>query len=197
VISTERFAGFNSHPKLEGSHAFLSPSSPSWLRYTEDKLVERLTSAQAAAKGTRLHETAARNIYDGIELRVDGKYPILAAYVNDAIAYGMTPEQTLFYSINCYGTADAIGFDIEEYFLRVHDLKTGTSKVSEDQLYVYAGLFCLEYGFKPFEINGELRIYQGDTVHAYELDRVYLSNIYDKIRMSDNLIEQRRMGGLA
>lgn len=195
MLSNERFSGFNTHPKLEGSHAFLSPSTPHWLRYTEDKLIERLRTAEAAAAGTRLHETAARNIFDGIELKEDGRYPGLAAYVNDAIEFGMTPEQMLFYSINCYGTADAIGFDMDELFLRIHDLKTGVTKASEDQLYVYAGLFCLEYGFKPFEIQGELRIYQGDEVHVYEIDRGYLAGVYDKIRTSDETIELRR-GGL-
>jgi hypothetical protein len=31
-------------------------------------------------------------------------------YVNDAIGYQMTPEQPIYYSENCVGTADAISF---------------------------------------------------------------------------------------
>jgi hypothetical protein len=196
VPSTARFTRFASHPKLDGSHAILPPSSPAWLRYTEEKLIERLATAEAAALGTELHETAARNIKRGLEMKPDGKYPVLAAYVNDAIELGMTPEQMLFYTINCYGTADTIGFDEIELFLRIHDLKTGVSKASKDQLYVYAALFCLEYEYKPFEINGELRIYQGEVI-CYELDRGYLAQVYDAIRVSNRIIEQRRMGELA
>lgn len=203
MLSKGRFAGFRSHMKVEGTHAFLSPSTPHWLRYTEDKLIERMDTYEAAARGTRLHETAARCIADGIELRPDGKHAILAAYVNDAIELGMTPEQTLFYSMNCYGTADTIGFEqyidgTSEYagFLRIHDLKTGITKPHNDQLYVYAALFCLEYEFKPLEIQGELRFYQGSDVDGYEIDRMYLLNVYDSIVASNEIIEQRRMGGL-
>lgn len=189
---------FKSHPKLEGSHAFLSPSNYHWLNYTEAKLIERLTTTEAAALGTRLHAWAAEAISLGRVQPADGD--ILSAYINDALEYGMTPEQPLFYSFNCYGTADAIHF--EEYpedekyrgFLRVHDFKSGVSKTSTDQLYVYSAIFCLEYEYRPFEIEGELRIYQGDEVRMYELDRGYLANVYDKIRTSDSIIQQRRTG---
>lgn len=194
MLSNERFTGFRSHPKLEGTHAFLSPSNPHWIRYTEDKLIERLSTAEAAARGTKLHAWAAEAITLGREQPENGD--ILSAYINDALKYGMIPEQTLFYSFNCYGTADAIGFDRNEMFLRIHDLKTGVTKASEDQLYVYAAIFCHEYGFKPFEIRGELRIYQGNEVHLYEIDRGYLANVYDKINTSDEVIEQRKFGGL-
>lgn len=197
MLSDERFTGFNSNPvKLKGTHALFSPSSPSWLRYTEDKVIDRLRTSQAAALGTELHETAASNIKNGIKLALDGKYPILAAYVNDAIDLGMTPEQDLFYSYNFYGTADAVDFDLAEMFLRIHDYKSGISKPSVDQLYVYAALFCLEYNFKPFEINGELRIYQRNPVDVYEIDRLYLAKVYEIIRSWNDLIERRRMEGL-
>jgi hypothetical protein len=196
VLYDARFA-FSSHPRLEGTHAFLSASNPHWLRYDETKLIERLSSAEAAAKGTRLHDTAARCIADGLELQEEGKYPVLALYVNHAIQYGMTPEQMLMYSPYAYGTADAISFDQVENFLRIHDLKTGVTKPSPDQLYVYAAFFCLEYGFKPFEIQGELRIYQeGDGIHEYPLDRPYLSAVYDTIITSNEIVSKHRMGGL-
>jgi hypothetical protein len=196
VLYNGRFSGFNTHAKLEGSHAFLSPSNPAWLRWTKERLEDRLTTAQAAALGTELHETAARNIRRRIKLMPDDEYPVLAAYVNDAIDLEMTPEQMLFYSFNCYGTADAISFDEDNMFLRVHDLKTGTSKASMDQLYVYAAIFCLEYDFRPFEIEGELRIYQGEIIYC-EIDLEYLAHTVDMIYTSDKRIEEkRRMGGL-
>lgn len=194
MLSNGRFAGFRSHPKLEGSHAFLSPSSYHWLNYSEDKLIERLTTVEAAALGTRLHAWAAEAISLGREQPYDGD--ILSAYINDALEYGMTPEQMLFYSINAYGTADTISFEEAELFLRIHDFKSGATKTSTDQLYVYAAFFCLEYQFRPFEISGELRIYQGEDVRAYELDNEYLARVCDKIVTSNEIIEQRRMGGL-
>ena len=41
--------------KYEGTHAFLSPSQPAWLRYTEDHLLEMYRQATAQERGTRLH----------------------------------------------------------------------------------------------------------------------------------------------
>lgn len=197
--SVRRFAGFNTHPKLEGSHALLSPSNYHWLGYTTEKLLERLRTAEAAARGTSLHALASHAIKEGVELKDDGS--ALSAFVNDAIKLGLSSEQTLFYSMNCYGTADAIGF--EEYppdseyagFLRINDYKSGTSPTSEKQLYVYAGIFCLEYGYLPYEVEGELRIYQSDEVRIYRMDRAYLAQVYDKILASDEIIEFERKGG--
>jgi hypothetical protein len=200
VLSNGRFAGFNRHPKLEGSHAFLSASSYHWLNYTEDKLIERLRTVEAAAKGTRLHAWAAEAIALG--RRQPENHDILSAYINDALDYGLEPEKLLFYSMHAYGTADAIGFeeyvDHEQFagYLRVHDYKSGTTKTSEIQLYVYAAFFCLEYDFRPFEIDGQLRIYQGNEVRMYDLDRNYLAVVYDKILVSNQIIEERRMGDL-
>lgn len=192
MLSDGRFR-FNSHPRLEGSHAFLSPSKYHWLRWPEDKLVESLLTSEAAALGTRLHAWAAEAILLKREQPRDGD--ILCAYVNDALDLELVPEQTLFYSLNCYGQADAIGFEEEDHFLRIHDLKTGVTKASVDQLYVYAGLFCLEYEYSPFDIDGELRIYQGDDADIYEIDRVYLAQVYDKIRTSNDIIERRGRRG--
>ena len=78
-------------------------------------------------------------------------------YVNDAIGFRMRPEQPLFYSENCFGTADAISFDEKKKYLRIHDLKTGVGKVKLDQLLIYASLFCLEYNFKPGDMIFDLK----------------------------------------
>jgi hypothetical protein len=182
---------WHSHPRLEGSHAVLSPSNYHWLNDSEEKLLARLENAQAAARGTRLHDLAARNIADGITLAMDGRYPVIARYVNDAIKYEMVPEQMLMYSMYCYGTTDAISFDAGEMFLRIHDLKTGVSKASFDQLYVYAGLFCLEYDFKPFEIQGQLRIYKNEEPEYCDVDQGYLAWVYDRIRTINAIVESK------
>lgn len=192
MLSNGRFAGFRSHPRLEGSHAFLSPSSHHWINYTEEQLDARYDTVSAAQRGTELHAWAAQAIKHKRVQPTEGG-DVLNAYINDAISYGMTPEQTLFYSFNCFGTADAIGF--RDNFLRIHDYKSGTTKTSENQLYVYAALFCLEYGFKPFdkEIAGiELRIYQSDEVRCYEGDRDFITRVMSKIITWDARIEERR-----
>ena len=75
------------------------------------------------------------------------------AYVNDAIGYGLDPEVVLYHSENAFGTADAIGFDEKKHLLRIHDLKTGVTRVNMVQLHIYAALFCLEYEKLPGEIN--------------------------------------------
>lgn len=191
MLYEPRFRGFNHHPHLEGSHAFLSPSKYAWINYDATKLLERLTSAEASARGTSLHELAAHAIRERVYLSLDNEeHQALANYVNHAIDLDMTAEQTLFYSLNCYGTADAIGFDEDKMFLRVHDFKSGVSPTSEKQLYVYAALFCLEYVYLPYEMDGELRIYQFDGYTPYEIDRAFLSHVYDMIRMHDQSIEE-------
>lgn len=139
---------FINHSDLAGTHAFLSPSQNAWTNYTDEKLVQRYLSAQAVERGTRLHEFAA----EAIELnRKQGGRDTLSMYVNDAIGHKMTPEQTLFYSFNCYGTADAIAY--RKNTLRIHDLKTGEIEAHMKQLYIYAALFCLEYGRKADELR--------------------------------------------
>ena len=114
-------------------------------------------------------------------------------YVNDAIGYRMTPEQVLFYSENCFGTADAIVF--KKDFLRIHDLKTGVTPSSIKQLEVYAALFCLEYSKNPNNIRIELRIYQNDEVIVHEPHPEDILYIMDKIISFDKRIEKIKLEG--
>lgn len=198
MLYEKRFSGFNKYPQLEGSHAFLSPSNHHWLRYDQEKLLKRLETAKAAARGTSLHALAAHAITEGVQLMPDGS--TLSMYVNDAIKYGLEPEKTLFFSLDCYGTADTIGFEVYPEpvgnvlgFLRIHDLKTGVTPCSVEQLFIYAAIFCLEYDFKPYEIEGELRIYQNDAVDCYVLDRVELTYAMSTILAHQRTIDEYRM----
>jgi hypothetical protein len=102
----------------------------------------------------------------------------------------MTPEQPLFFSENCYGTADAISFRKKQ--LRIHDLKTGELPASMHQLEVYAALFCLEYKYKPSEIDIELRLYQSDEIlyHIPTADEIV--PIMDKIITFDDIINKMK-----
>lgn len=179
---------FNDHSKLAGAHAFLSASKHSWVNYSDEKIVESFSTAQAAALGTRLHALAAEHIRLGI--RMPRNQATLSAYINDAIGYRMTPEQVVFYSANSFGTADAISFDMRKRFLRIHDLKTGVTRVSTTQLKVYQALFCLEYDLRPYDIASELRIYQNDEVLTENPDPDEIAHICDKIVHFDRIIEQ-------
>lgn len=180
---------FNSHSKLAGLHAFLSPSKASWTNYDEDKLDRVYTTAMAARRGDQLHAFAADAIRLGQNLPRTKQ--TLNMYVNDAIGYRMIPEQPLFFSENCFGTADAIQF--KRNLLRIHDLKTGVIPASFRQHEVYAAIFCLEYNFKPTAIKIELRIYQNDEIRIMEGDPLVITNIMDKIVQFDKRINMLRV----
>lgn len=175
---------FNKHLNLEGQHAFLGASKYHWINYDEGKIAEAYSKFLAAQKGTELHEFAAQCIRLGQKLPKSKKS--LNMYVNDAIGYKMTPEQTLFYSENCFGTADAIGF--RDGLLRIHDLKTGATPAKMEQLEIYAALFCLEYRMKPGEIAMELRLYQSDEVIVHVPTVEDIAPIIDKIITFDKII---------
>lgn len=175
---------FIRHKELEGKHAILAPSQPYWLNYDEEQLFQKYVSGYAQSMGTALHELAESLIRNGIKLKktdrtvvlvhllnsgiprpvidLDRIYNNFMTYVNDAIGFKLTPEQPLVYSEYCFGTADAISF--RNNLLRIHDYKSGTTVPKMEQLLVYAALFCLEYKFKPGEIEFELRIYHNDNI---------------------------------
>jgi len=156
-----------------------------WIRYDEEKLINVYTRKQATERGTRLHELASMLIKEKVKL--PRSRVALNMFVNDAIGFRMNSEQTLFYSINAFGTADAICF--RDNMLRIHDLKTGVSRVSMDQLMIYAAFFCLEYQTEPSAINIELRIYQGDEIIVYVPESEDIKDIMDTIVQFDKTID--------
>lgn len=177
------------HYSLEGKHAFLGASKFHWINYDEEKLAERFLTQQAAAKGTILHDFAAQCIKLGQKLPKSQK--TLNMYVNDAIGFKMEPEQVLYYSDNCFGTADAIIF--RNNLLRIHDLKTGVTKAHMEQLEIYAALFCLEYNKRPGDIDMELRIYQNNEILIHQPEADDILPIMDKIMSFDKLIEKLKL----
>ncbi len=180
---------FNTHFNLEGKHAFLGPSKYHWINYDEDKLISSYRNFLAVQKGTELHNFAKECIHLGIKL--PRSKSTLNMYVNDAIGFRMTPEQPLYYSENCFGTADAISF--RKNFLRIHDLKTGVTPASMHQLEIYAALFCLEYHMKPSEIGMELRLYQANEVLVHNPEVTDILPIMDKIITFDKCINSLSM----
>lgn len=178
---------FNKHFELKDQHAFLGASKYHWINYDEDKLVNAYANYRAAQKGSELHDFAKRCIELGIKLPKSKK--TLNMYVNDAIGFKMTPEQPLYFSENCFGTCDSIAF--RNGYLRIHDLKSGVTPASMNQLLIYAALFCLEYEIKPQEIeHKELRIYQSDEIMIHEPCDDEILPIMDKIIFFDKLIRK-------
>lgn len=183
---------FRRHLELEGKHAILSPSSWRWINDDIDSLTKRLCSQYLAPMGTILHDIARKHIKHRIKLNkydkknvmlelveqgipayvidtinFDAMYENFMMYVNDAVAFKMTPEVVLRYSDYIYGTTDAIKYEEESRFLRIHDYKSGTTPAHVEQVLIYAALFCLEYAIKPTSIQSELRIYQNSEPIIY------------------------------
>lgn len=182
---------FIRHLDLIDEHAFLGASKYSWLKYDDARLIEVYRSAQAVQRGTELHDFAKRCI--DLQIKLPKARRTLNMYVNDAIHYQLKTEQPLFYSRNCFGTADAISFNEEERFLRIHDLKTGIKKAQIDQLQIYAALFCLEYQQRPETVGMELRIYQNDEILVNNPNADQIADIMRKIIHFDEIIEKIKL----
>ena len=181
---------FIEHSDLVGTHAFLSPSQNAWTNYTNEKLEQRYLAAKAVERGTRLHEFAAEAIR--LNRKQSGR-DTLSLYVNDAIGLKMKPEQPLFYSFNCYGTADAIAY--RRNVLRIHDLKTGKTPAHFEQLELYAALFCLKYLMKPDKIKMELRLYQANEVQVLTPEPDDIFKMMDAIRKADTWVNEMKAKG--
>lgn len=181
---------FIKHSDLVGQHAFLGASKYSWLNYDDDKLIQTYLNSLAVQKGTELHDLACKLIKLGVTL--PRSKTTLNQYVNDAIAYRLTPEQPLYFSRNCFGTADAISFDDRKRFLRIHDLKTGVTPAHMEQLEIYAALFCLEYHKQPTDLGMELRIYQNNEVLTHSPTGESIESIMKLIIRFDGQIEKIR-----
>lgn len=201
---------FEAHKELRGKHATLTPSQPHWLRYSEEQLFQKYVSTYIPMVGTSLHALAETLIKNNLKLKKGDKLAVLShllndgiprsvidieriygnfmMYVNDAIGFKLVPEQILYYSPYCFGTADAISF--RKNFLRIHDLKTGTAPAKMEQLMVYAALFCLEYKIKPGEIDIELRIYQNDEILHHEPTAEDILPVMDCIVRNSRILER-------
>ena len=177
---------FNEHSELEGCHAFLSASKYHWINYDEEHLYSAYTNYRAAEQGTILHEFAKTCIL--MKQRLEDIPKTINMYVNDAIGFRMTPEQVLYYSPYCFGTADAISYNHGQ--LRIHDLKTGKGVTHMEQLMVYSAIFCLEYDVDASDIEIELRIYQNNKVRVCNPDVTEIVPIMDKIVTSSKLLEE-------
>lgn len=186
---------FNRNSKLIGQHAFLSPSNYHWLDYDEEKLARVYHQKQQAALGDKLHQYAQMAI--NLRQKQPDNGTTMSRYVNDAIGFRLKAEVPLFYSADCFGTADACGIRQERkdgWVLRISDLKTGTSPSSMKQPLIYAGLFFLEYKnlFKPEDVRTVLRIYQNDQFEELLPDMADILMVMSRIKTQAALVANLR-----
>lgn len=179
---------FTKHLGVEGSHAFLSASKYHWVNYDDEKLLASFNNQFAAIMGTRKHAWAAEAIRLG--RRQPRNDETLNRYINDAIGFRMEPEVVLFYSFNCFGTADAIAFS--KNVLRISDLKTGIHPGNHKQIGIYFALFCLEYRINPYDIQMIGRIYQLDEIDEVQGDPKAIRELMNKIVRADRIIEDMK-----
>ena len=95
---------FNDHSDLVGQHALFSPSQSAWLRYDDEKIIDKIRGQYRTALGTEFHEFAAsqinlahkksnmRAINQDVENYIYWKY----TYLNN-IKYGMNLIKNLAY----------------------------------------------------------------------------------------------------
>lgn len=187
---------FKKNSKFIGQHALLSPSNYHWLEYDEDKLRRWYFQKQQAVRGDKLHAYAQQAIELGQRQPDNGT--TVATYINDAIGHRMTPEVPLYYSDDCFGTADALGFREERWHsvlintLRVSDLKTGINPAEMKQLKIYAAIFCFEYGLSPLEICIVLRIYQNDAIEELIADEAEILTVMERIKTQAEIVAYLR-----
>ena len=210
---------FNKHLELEGKHALLSPSKHYWINYDDEGLLKSYISSYATDIGTLVHEYAKdriqyrlpledcaaeknallafllRNYIPWRAIDLDRIFYNLVPYVNDAIGYKLESEVILKYSDLCFGTADAIG--VRRGMLRIHDLKTGVTPASMDQLMLYAGLFFHEYkrDYRPTTMKVELRIYQNMEIAVCNPTTDEIREIMEKIVHGDMVINKQCVEG--
>lgn len=171
-------------------HAFLGGSNYHWLNYTPEKLIEAYNRAQAKELGTKLHDLADHRI------RLEQQIPKemlknMNAYVRDAKAYKMKSEYKIYYSENCWGTADTLSF--RGKVLRIHDLKTGSTPAHMDQLRIYAAMYCLARNLSPDDITIVLRIYQSNEIIEETANPDEILIIMDKIIEGDRIISEIKL----
>lgn len=184
---------WKSYSHLKNTHSFLAPSKYHWINYTPEKLVSTYENYKKIALGTQYHALAAELIT--LAVRLPNTMASFNSFVNDAIGFKMKSEVLLFYSDNCYGTADAISFS--DGVLRIHDLKTGRSPTSINQLLIYAGLFCLDYVVEPKEIKEiHLRLYQNEEITELSPTIRDIFDVVAKIEEAEKIIESVNKDGV-
>ena len=147
-MSSKSFS-FNKHDNLKGTHALFSPSQSAWIRYDEEKIIDKIRSQYRTALGTEIHEYAADEItlahkksnVSSIAQEIESY--IYEKYKSNSKAYGLKLIQHLNYiqkevfEMLKFYINDGIGYKMEvEQPLVYSDNLYGTadSIIFKDQL---------------------------------------------------------------
>ena len=135
---------FNDHSKLEGKHALFGASQSHWLRYNDDKIIDKYLNRNKVQLGTELHEYAktqielmqrvssvkslmhdvATFIYTKYSLSKDNPQPQFGMDLIKSLNY--IPRE-VFETLKMY-INDAIGYKMKaEVILYYSDLNFGTA----------------------------------------------------------------------
>lgn len=135
---------FNDHSKLEGTHALFSASQSHWLRYDDDKIIDKFLNRNKVQLGTELHEYAktqidlmqrvssvkslmhdvATFIYTKYSLTKDNPQPQVGMNLIKSLNY--MPRE-VFETLKMY-INDAIGYKMKaEVILYYSDISFGTA----------------------------------------------------------------------
>lgn len=114
-------------PELRGKHALFSPSQSSWIRYDEDKIVERVRNRYRTQLGTEIHDYASteidlghkkdgiRTLIKEIESFIYNKYRLLSDdgaapdYAKKLISHLNDIQREVFEALKCY-INDGVGY---------------------------------------------------------------------------------------
>jgi len=125
---------------------------------------------------------------------VERCFPNVMNYIKDANGFRLDAEVNLKYADEFYGTADAILYKKNE-FLRIHDLKTGSTPASLRQLEIYAAFCCLEYDIDPSSVEIELRIYQNEEILVGNPTGDDIKSLMDQIKRTKIIFEKIKKEG--
>lgn len=135
---------FKEHLNLKGSHAVFGASKSSWLRYSEEKMVDAIKSQWRTALGTDLHDFASsqiklnhkinniRNLKQSIENYIyfkyyNNDYADVSEYGKKMLFHLSELEPEVFETIKLF-VNDAIGYRMNsEQVLYFSDLFYGTT----------------------------------------------------------------------
>ena len=91
---------YNKHFNLEGKHAFLGASQSTWLKKTEDQIIDSFARQYIQNIGTALHDIARKHIKHRVKLTKSAKKEIFLSLVED---YRILP-----FAIECGIDFDAV-----------------------------------------------------------------------------------------
>ena len=153
---------FKKHLELNGGHAVFGASQNAWLRYDDDKMIDRVNSLMAKSLGTEIHEFARsqiemrirsrsiKNLMDSLMTYIYRKYfdetkDELSAYGEKLLNGILRMSRDIFATVQTY-INDCVGFCM-----------TPEQKLCYDPVYFFGTADCISFR------DNELRIHDLKT----------------------------------